>query len=64
MQVEKLEQINNAAREWFTLMQSGSVNETDRQACTHWLQENRAHQEAYRQYEIIWQELGNLAGSK
>jgi len=60
MQADQLERINNEAREWFTLMQSGSVSELEQQQLQEWLQANNAHQAAYHQYEMIWQELGNL----
>ena len=60
MQANQVEQINSEAREWFTLMQSGSVNETERAQCNAWLQADSAHAQAYREYEIIWQELGDL----
>lgn len=63
MQADQLEHINNEAREWFTLMQSGSVSEFEQQQWQQWLQANPAHREAYRQYEMIWQDLGNMAGS-
>lgn len=64
MQADQLELINNEAREWFTLMQSGSVSETEQQQLQAWLQANSAHQTAYRQYEMIWQDLGGLANTK
>lgn len=64
MQVNQLERINNEAREWFTLMQSGSVSETERAQWQTWLQTSSAHQTAYHQYEIIWQDLNSLANTK
>jgi transmembrane sensor len=60
MQADQLEHINNQAREWFALMQSGSVSELEQQQLQQWLQADSAHQDAYRQYELIWQDLGNL----
>jgi transmembrane sensor len=60
MQVDQLERIDNEAREWFTLMQSGSVKATEQQALQQWLQADAAHQKAYDQYQLIWQDLGNL----
>lgn len=60
MQADQLEHINNEAREWFALMQSGSVSELEQQQLQQWLQVDSAHQDAYRQYELIWQDLGNL----
>jgi transmembrane sensor len=60
MQVDQLERIDNEAREWFTLMQSGSVKATEQQALQQWLQADSAHQKAYDQYQLIWQDLGNL----
>lgn len=64
MQAQQLEHINNEAREWFTLMQSGSVSDTEYQQWQAWLNANSVHQQAYHQYDIIWQDLGKLAGSK
>jgi len=60
MQANQVEQTDNEAREWFTLMQSGSVSEAERAQCNAWLQANSAHAQAYRHYEIIWQDLGDL----
>lgn len=60
MQADQLERINNEARDWFTLMQSGSVSELEQQRLQQWLQANSAHQDAYNQYEMIWQDLGDL----
>lgn len=60
MQVDQLERIDNEAREWFTLMQSGSVSETQPRELQQWLQAHSAHQKAYDQYALIWQDLGNL----
>ena len=64
MQADQLELINNEAREWFTLMQSGSVSEIEQQQLQDWLQADSAHQTAYRQYEMIWQDLNDLASTK
>lgn len=64
MQADQLELINNEAREWFTLMQSGSVSEIEQQQLQEWLQADSAHQTAYRQYEMIWQDLNDLASTK
>ncbi len=64
MQADQLERIDNEAREWFTLMQSGSVQETEQQALQQWLQADSAHQKAYDQYQLIWQDLGNLSASE
>ncbi|GGY62460.1 peptide ABC transporter substrate-binding protein [Cellvibrio zantedeschiae] len=64
MQADQLERINNEAREWFTLMQSGSVSELEQQHFQEWLQADSAHQHAYDQYEMIWQDLGNLKNTK
>jgi transmembrane sensor len=64
MQADQLEHINNEAREWFTLMQSGSVSEVEQQQLQQWLQANSTHQDAYTQYEIIWQDLDNLKNTK
>ncbi len=64
MQADQLERIDNEAREWFTLMQSGSVQETEQQALQQWLQADSAHTKAYDQYQLIWQDLGNLSASE
>ncbi len=64
MQVDQLERIDNEAREWFTLMQSGSVRETEQQALQQWLHADAAHQKAYNQYQLIWQDLGNINASE
>ncbi len=64
MQADQLERINNEAREWFTLMQSGSVSELEQQQLQEWLHANNAHQNAYDQYKMIWQDLGNLKNTK
>jgi len=64
MQADQLELINNEAREWFTLMQSGSVSELEQEQLQAWLQANSAHQTAYRQYEMIWQDLSSLENTK
>lgn len=64
MQADQLELINNEAREWFTLMQSGSVSETEQAQLQAWLQADSAHQTAYHQYEMIWQDLSGLANTK
>lgn len=60
MQVDQLERIDNEAREWFTLMQSGSVKATEQHELQQWLQADAAHQKAYEQYQLIWQDLGNI----
>jgi transmembrane sensor len=63
MQKNHSEHIDNEAREWFTLMQSGAVTELQQQQLKQWLSADAAHQQAYRQYEIIWQDLATLANS-
>lgn len=60
MHENQLEHINHQAREWFTLMQSGSISELEKQGLQAWLHESPAHQRAYDEYQLIWQELGNL----
>ncbi|RYY03635.1 MAG: FecR family protein [Gammaproteobacteria bacterium] len=60
MQADQMEHINNQAREWFTLMQSGSASEVEKLELQEWLQASSAHQQAYGDYELIWQDLGNL----
>lgn len=63
MQKNHSEHIDNEAREWFTLMQSGAVTELQQQQLETWLSADAAHRQAYRQYEIIWQDLAILAKS-
>jgi transmembrane sensor len=53
--------MNKQAREWFVLMQSGSVSDAQRQQFKDWLEEDVLHQETYRGYEQVWQGLGELA---
>ncbi|MET0355246.1 MAG: FecR domain-containing protein [Cellvibrio sp.] len=60
MQENQLEDINNQAREWFTLMQSGSMSELEAQQLQSWLQGSDAHRHTYDQYENIWRDLDNL----
>ncbi len=57
------EQINNEAREWFSLMQSGSVTEQERQQLVLWLEASDEHRDAYRQLEVIWDDLATLSTS-
>lgn len=60
MQAKHEELIHNEAREWFTLMQSGSVSETEHAQFAAWLQADNSHAQAYREYEMIWQDLGDI----
>jgi transmembrane sensor len=55
------ESINKQASEWFVLMQSSSVAESDRSAFLHWFNQCSEHQEAFRAYESLWHDLGQLA---
>jgi len=55
--------INRQASEWFVLMRSEAVTERERSAFLHWYNECAEHKEAFRSYELIWRELGDLAVS-
>jgi ferric-dicitrate binding protein FerR (iron transport regulator) len=55
------DQVNQQAAEWVTLMQSVDVSAADLQALSAWLAEHADHQEAYKQTELLWQSLGDLA---
>ena len=55
------DQVNQQAAEWVTLMQSVDVSAADRQALSDWLAEHADHEEAYKQTELLWQSLGDLA---
>lgn len=60
MQANDVDSINNQAREWFTLMQSGSVTVHERTALNQWLAEHPEHERAYASYEALWADLGQL----
>lgn len=55
--------IDNQAREWFVLMQSGAASATDQQRLDEWLSASPVHREAYSRCEQLWQDLGDLAHS-
>lgn len=55
------DQINEQAAEWFTLMRSANLSVEDRQRFNSWLSEDVDHQEAYRQIERVWKNLGYLS---
>lgn len=55
------ESINTQASEWFVLMQSNAVTESERSEFLRWFDECREHQEAFRAYEVLWRDLGELA---
>lgn len=55
------ESISKQASEWFVLMQSNAATESERSAFLHWFDECREHQEAFREYELLWRDLGELA---
>lgn len=57
------ERVNQQARDWFSLMQSGDTTDRDRQQLNEWLAESPEHSEAYEQLEVIWHGLGELATS-
>ena len=64
MLLKNSEYINTQAREWFTLMQSGSATEKDKQGLADWLAEDIAHTQAYTEYEMIWNDLEQLRYSE
>ncbi|MGI9287212.1 MAG: FecR/PupR family sigma factor regulator, partial [Pseudomonadales bacterium] len=55
------EQVNQQARDWFTLMQASEITGRDRQQLNEWLSRSPEHREAYQQLEAIWHGLGELA---
>ena len=55
------ELINAKASDWFTLMQSDSVTEQQRQQLQHWLDASHEHQDAYQQLAVIWDDLAVLS---
>ena len=55
------DQVNQQAAEWFTLMQSGDVSASDREALQAWLAEHSDHDKAFKQMELLWQDLGDVA---
>lgn len=60
MYAENLASINDQAREWFTLMQSGSATTLEQEQLNSWLEKDPRHLEAYAQYETLWADLGQL----
>ena len=52
--------INETAREWFTLMQSGQVSDEQHQQLARWLAQDEQHQRAYTDYQKIWDQLETL----
>lgn len=57
------EQINAEASDWFTLIRSSSVTAAQQQQFDQWLSANDEHRDAYRQLEIIWDDLAELSTS-
>lgn len=57
------DQINHQAAEWFTLLQSEDISASDRKDLKVWLAEHADHREAFKQVELLWQDLGDLAGT-
>jgi len=57
------EQINAEATDWFTLIESGSASEQQRQQFEQWLTASDEHLDAYQQLKIIWGDLGELSTS-
>jgi transmembrane sensor len=53
--------VNERAREWFSLMQSGSVRDEQKADFELWLASDEAHRDAYEQLEIIWRDIAILA---
>jgi transmembrane sensor len=58
------ESIYKQASEWFVLMQSNAVTESERSEFLQWLHKCSEHQEAFHEYEQIWRDLGELATTK
>ncbi len=58
------EEINEQARAWFSLMQSGSVREEQKALFEAWREDADAHRDAYEQLEIIWRDMAVLAHSE
>lgn len=58
-----LDRHENEAREWFLLMQLQAVSSDEREQFEHWLSANESHQRAYRQMEVLWQDLAGLRES-
>jgi transmembrane sensor len=52
--------INQAAREWFTQLQSGQVTKTQREAYEQWLAQDPQHRQAIADYQRIWDDLAAL----
>ena len=57
------DQVNQQAAEWFTLLQSEDISASDRKALQAWLAEHADHREAFKQVELLWQDLGDLVGT-
>ena len=58
---EHTEQIERDAREWFVLMQSDTVADTEKSGFEDWLNKRPEHRLAYRQLDTIWDQLAVLA---
>ena len=61
--MELPEHINEQAREWFALLQSGDMSTEDQLRLDSWLSEHEDHQQAYKQMQSIWQSLGDLSAT-
>lgn len=57
------EQINNQASDWFALMQSGSISQSQQQQFEQWQEASEEHRDAYLQLEVIWADLTVLASA-
>lgn len=55
------EQIEREAREWFVLLQSGSLTDAQRQEFDAWLSAQPEHNAAYEQLTGIWARIATLA---
>ena len=60
---EHTERIERDAREWFVLMQSDTVSDTEKSGFEDWLNKRSEHRLAYRQLDTIWDQLAALAES-
>ena len=58
-----MEKIDSEASEWYTLTQSISMTEFEKQQFSNWLKSNDAHQKVHQHYEMIWRDLAIIVKS-
>ena len=56
-----IERLERDAREWFVVMQSDAVADTEKARFDDWLNERPEHRRAYEQLDTIWGQLASLA---